>query len=414
MKGTANGLTIVRKRCFYTHPLSPDGRQVKMHSSVSNAGRRPRRERVRFSRPAGAALLCVFVWLIALGCSKEPPAAPKVAPVPVAVGHVKQVKTLRTVPVSGSVVSPYEPTRIAFLVSGKVREAFFREGEYVRRGALMATLDPSDYRFAADAATAAVRRARVAAERAGDEYDRMAFLFERKSLARNDYEKFKAARDAAVLQLDQAVAAEKEQKKRLADTRLHAPVDGFVSMRRVEPGQSVAAGNPAFEIVRLDPVEIRVGVPETDIHRVAVGQKAVVTLPAMPDQTFEGTVRIINISADARTRTYMTRIAIPNPQHLLRLGMVAEVRIVEDGEREVMTLPVETIVRDPQGATRVFVYYPDQKRVYAKRVTVGALIQDAVEIRAGLDGDEAVVLAGQDRLRDGITVRVVDPADAAQ
>ncbi|BBO82279.1 RND transporter MFP subunit [Desulfosarcina ovata subsp. sediminis] len=358
----------------------------------------------------GGFLFCLFVGLIAAGCSGDAPANPNVASVPIAIGDVGHVKTLRIVPVSGTVVSPYEPTRVAFLVAGKVQESFFREGEFVRKGALMATLDPSAYRFAVDAATAAVRQARVAADRAGNEYERMAFLFERKSLARNDFEKFKAARDAAVLQLDQAVAAARVEKKRLADARLDAPVGGYVSRRLVEPGQSVAAGMPVFEIVRLDPVEILVGVPETDIHRVAVGQKTVVTLPAMPETTFEGTVRIINISADAGTRTYMTRISVPNPQHLMRLGMVAEAEIIGGGQRDAMTLPVDAIVRDPQGATQVFVYYPDQKRVYAKRVAVGALIGDGVEIMDGLSGDEAIVVAGQDRLRDGVPVSVVTGA----
>ncbi|WP_157068144.1 efflux RND transporter periplasmic adaptor subunit, partial [Desulfosarcina cetonica] len=186
-----------------------------------------------------------------------------------------------------------------------------------------------------------------------------------------------------------------------------APVSGYVSKRLVEPGQSVAAGMPAFEIVRLDPVEILVGVPETDIHRVTVGQKATVALPALPDQTFEGAVRIINISADPGTRTYMTRISIPNPRHLMRLGMVAEADIIGEGQREAATLPVDAIVRDPQGATQVFVYYPAKNQVYAKRVTVGALIGKDVEITAGLVGDEAVVVAGQDRLRDGSPVSIV-------
>ncbi|GAB6906537.1 Efflux transporter, RND family, MFP subunit [Desulfosarcina cetonica] len=373
-------------------------------SFVSNAGRQSGRARVSRFR----LLASTFCFVLAItGCSGDASTVEPPAPVPIAIGSVRHVKTLPRVPVSGTVVSPYEPTRIAFLVAGKVRDALFREGAYVQKGELMADLDPSDYRFAVEGAAAAVRQARVAAQRARGEYDRMAFLFERKSLARNDFEKFKAAAEVADQQLAQAVAAEKEQKKRLTDTRLVAPVSGYVSKRLVEPGQSVAAGMPAFEIVRLDPVEILVGVPETDIHRVTVGQKATVALPALPDQTFEGAVRIINISADPGTRTYMTRISIPNPRHLMRLGMVAEADIIGEGQREAATLPVDAIVRDPQGATQVFVYYPAKNQVYAKRVTVGALIGKDVEITAGLVGDEAVVVAGQDRLRDGSPVSIV-------
>jgi multidrug efflux pump subunit AcrA (membrane-fusion protein) len=72
-----------------------------------------------------------------------------------------------------------------------------------------------------------------------------------------------------------------------------------------------------------------------------------------------------------------------------------------------MTLPAETILRDPQGATIVFVYYPEQQRVYSKRVETGAVYGREIEIRSGLSGDEAIVFAGQEKLRDGAVVSLV-------
>jgi RND family efflux transporter MFP subunit len=131
-----------------------------------------------------------------------------------------------------------------------------------------------------------------------------------------------------------------------------------------------------------------------------------VTLPALPEESFEGSVRVINISADPGTRTFMTRITIPNPKHTLRIGMVAEARIRGDLTIKMLTLPIEAIVRDPQGATMVYVYFPDQKRVYARRVETGGLYGRAIEIKRGIRGDDFVVLAGQERLRDGVAVSV--------
>ena len=69
---------------------------------------------------------------------------------------------------------------------------------------------------------------------------------------------------------------------------------------------------------------------------------------------------------------YMARIRVPNPQARLLVGMIAEARIVGDGQIDVLTLPGTSIVRDPQGATQVYVYFPNEKRVYARRVTVTA------------------------------------------
>ena len=105
----------------------------------------------------------------------------------------------------------------------------------------------------------------------------------------------------------------------------------------------------------------------------------------------------------------MTRIRVPNPGHVLRIGMVAEAKIVGDQKISMMTLPGEAIVRDDQGATMVFVYFPDQRRVYSKRVKIGAFRGIEVEIKEGLSGNESIVIAGQDHLRDGMPVTIATP-----
>jgi RND family efflux transporter MFP subunit len=185
-------------------------------------------------------------------------------------------------------------------------------------------------------------------------------------------------------------------------------MDGFVANRSIEVGDMASAGRPVFQIVQLDPVEISVGVPETDIHLVRTGQTATVQIPALPGDTFQGVVRVINVAADPSTRTYMVRIAVPNPRHALRLGMIAEARIRGDRQLDLMTVPGDAIVHDPQGASTVFVYFPDQGRVYSRRVELGTVYDTEVEIKNGLSGAELLVLAGQGKLRDGSAVSVVE------
>jgi RND family efflux transporter MFP subunit len=236
----------------------------------------------------------------------------------------------------------------------------------------------------------------------------MKMLYDSKSLAPNDYEKYKASYESSREQYEQAVTSEKIARKRLADTELFSPVNGFISKRSIEAGDTASQGHPVFEIVNLDTVEVSVGVPETDVHLVRVGQKAAITIPALPGQSFNGVVRLVNISADTSTRTFMTRIRIPNPKHTLQIGMVAEARIRGDKIVKMLIAPIDAIVRDPQGATMVYVYYPDQKRVYAKRVEIGALREKDVQIRGGLSGDEWIVLAGQTKLRDGSLVSATE------
>ena len=347
----------------------------------------------------------VLILFVLTSCSQGKNAEqPSAKPTPVKTGKVRHVEEREFVSVSGTVVTPDAPVPVAFLVSGKVIEVVPREGDYVEKGQFLAAIDPLDYKLLLQAASAQAGQAKVALDRSKDEYARMKFLYDSKSLAGNDFEKYKAAYLSAKQQVDQAIANEKLAQKRLGDASLYAPAAGFISKRAIEPGQTASSGNPVFEIVKLDPVEINVGVPETDIHLVRVGQSASVTIPALPTESFEGKVRVINVSADPNTRTYMTRIVVPNPAHILRVGMVAEARIEADRTVHLMTLPVETILRDPQGATIVFVYYPEQQRVYAKRVETGVVYGREIAIKSGLSGDEAVVFAGQERLRDGTVV----------
>ncbi len=366
------------------------------------------------SRSLPSLILIFSISIFVLSCSPGTKQESKIEPVSVVIGNVHHGEYNQTIFVSGSVVSPDAPSTLTFLVPGKVVFVGPREGDYVKKGQKIAEVDPLDYRLGAAAAAAELDKAKVGLRRAEEEYGRMKRLYDSKSLAPNDFEKFQASLDAAKEQVRQAKANDGLAKKRLSDATLVAPIDGYVDMRGIEPGETAAPGKPVFRIVRLDPIEVNVGVPETDLHLVRVGQKAVVTLPALPGQSFEGKIRIINVGADPGTRTYMARIVLPNPKHVLKVGMVAEARIAGDKMISAMTIPGRAIVRDPQGATIVFVYYPDQQRVYSKRVKAGAFSGDEIEIMEGLSGDESIVLAGQDRLRDGVPVTITTQPSVSQ
>jgi multidrug efflux pump subunit AcrA (membrane-fusion protein) len=390
-----------------------------------------------------AGLLLV---LALCACSSQPAAAPAAVPVAVTVGRARQMRAAATVAVSGSVVSPDNPSSLAFLVAGKVIRVGPREGDFVRRGQVLAVIDPTDYAFGVNAASAQaamaraqlekaespvrpelLEQARVGYERARDEYQRMKQLYEAKALPPNDFDKFKAGYEAARQQYeqakaggqkedraqaraayDQASAGEKVARKKLSDATLVSPIDGYVAARAVEVGDVAAPGRPVFQIVQLDPVEVNVGVPETDIHLVRIGQTAAVQAPAIPGGAFQGVVRAINVAADPSTRTYMVRIRVPNPKHVLRIGMIAEAQIRGDSQLDLLTLPGDAIVRDAQGATIVYAYYPDQKRVHARRVEVGTVYGREIEIRKGVTLEDRLVLGGQNKLRDGTLVEAAD------
>jgi RND family efflux transporter MFP subunit len=213
-------------------------------------------------------------------------------------------------------------------------------------------------------------------------------------------------RNATLAQALAARAQASEESKRLGDTRLLAPITGNISMRRVDPGQTVAAGTPVLSIVNLNPAKVRVGVPEAEIGKVTRGAGAEVSLPSLGGRCFNGRVEIIGVSAEAASRTYAVKIVVPNPGPVLLAGMVAEARIFGSAKARVLTIPGESIVRDPQGAANVYVYYPERRRVYARRIEVGPPMGEEVEIHSGLSAGDQIVVAGQQKLREGTPVEI--------
>jgi RND family efflux transporter MFP subunit len=198
-----------------------------------------------------------------------------------------------------------------------------------------------------------------------------------------------------------------EASKRLSDTRLVAPVAGFVGMKRIDVGNSVGSGTPVISVLDLDPVKVRVGIPESEIGKVREGARAVVTIPALDGRPFEGKVEAVGVAADPSSRTYTVKIAVPNKDHLLRAGMVAEARIYSDVQTNTLTVPGDAIVHDARGLTQVFILDAVRNRVYARRVEPGELVGNEIEIRTGIAATDRIVIAGQQNVREGSPATVV-------
>ncbi len=393
------------------------------------------------------ALITLALLATLTSCRQKVQANSEQTTVPVQVRTPAVVERAESVSASGSVEGS-ETADVAFLVGGKVARVLVEEGQHVTKGQLLAEIEPTDYRNAFNAATgqkeatqavaqradAGLRKqelgqARIDFEHAEDEYKRMKFLVERKSLPPNDFQRYEAAykdareryemalegtrkedRASAEAQARAAAAQASEERKRLDDTRLLAPISGNISKRSIDPGQTVAAGTAVFSIVDLNPAKVRVGVPEAEIAKVKLGAKATIMLPSLAGRQFEGRVGIIGVAAEPASRTYTVKIIVPNPGPVLLAGMVAEAQIFGRATIHALTIPGEAIVHDPQGAPTVFVYFPNGKRVYAHTIEVGPPVGTEVEIRAGLRGDEQVVVAGQQKLREGMLVEIAGGA----
>lgn len=395
------------------------------------------RDVIRFLAVIGAA-----VSLLA-GCVRNPKVAAD-QPVPVELRAPHRLNEPSSVSASGSVEANVT-AQTAFQVGGRVARVSAEEGQFVRQGQVLAELDCSDYRngyeAAAGEASAAeatalqakngvraqeLEQARVDFERAKDQYDRNKYLFDHQSLPAIDFhqieaaylvsqQRYEMAREGARVEEKQATQAQvhaangqlSEAKKHIADCQLRAPITGFVGMRHVNVGDTVSAGYAVFSVLDLDPVKVRVGIPEAEIGKVHDGKRAVVTIPSLDNRQFEGKVEAVGYFADSVSRTFTTKIAIPNPSHVLRAGMISEARVYDTKMVDALTVPAITVVRDLRGLPFVYVYDATRERVFARHVEVGQLIGNEVEINSGLRPEEQIVVGGQQNVHEGSLVRIV-------
>ena len=346
-----------------------------------------------------AQAFAVLVAAVASACVRTADSAPSDAADRTVVRVLAQTITRSTrawSTTASGIVNANTSVDVAFQVPGKVVSVGPEEGQSVRAGETIAALDPAEYRFA-------VEQASAQSERMANDRDRNRPLLAAGSIAPADMDQLESG-------ARQSAAAADLAKKHLADTHLSAPLSGMIARRAIEVGATVAPGQAVYTIVALDPVRVRVGVPESDIGHITEGMPAAVRIPAL-DTSFAGRVSLIGVAADPTTRSYTVEITVPNPARRLRAGMVAEASITSTAMKamtSVIVVPAAAVLHDgaANGATFVYVLDRDGARAESRRVTIGMAHGDSLEITSGLAANDRVVIAGQQRLRSGAHVSV--------
>jgi RND family efflux transporter MFP subunit len=378
-------------------------------------------------------VLAVAVAVAGAGCQREAPAArgpnggtlPEPRAVHVAAAEARRLP--RTVVVTGTLAADEEVVA-AFKVAGRVSELAVDLGSPVRKGQLLARLDPTDARLRAAQAEAALRQVRAGLgltpdgtddavelektalvreagavlEEARRNRDRMAHLWENEYIARAEY-------DAAVARLlvaegryqaaveeirnRQELLAERRSglalaRQQLADTVLSAPIDGAVRERKVAVGEYLAAGAPVVGLVKLHPLRLRVSVPERDAPAIRVGQAVRVRLEG-DAADHVGRVARLSPAIQEQNRTLAVEAEVANPDGRLRPGAFARAEIVVEADRLAVLVPASSVVTFA-GLEKVF-GVRDGKAV-EKRIRTGRRAGDRVEVLEGLSAGDAVVV----------------------
>ncbi|WP_137152981.1 efflux RND transporter periplasmic adaptor subunit [Devosia sp. FKR38] len=352
-------------------------------------------------------------------------AEPKAATAPTTVA-VKRGSIEQTVLASG-VLEANSLVSVGAEVSGRIEALHVALGQSIKKGDLIAEIDSLDQENAVKTAQAVL--AGIKAQKRSQEatlvkataaLERSKQLNANSLVSQTDLDTAQAAVDSASAQIDQldAQVAQAElsvesAELNLARTKIVAPSDGTVVALLVEQGQTVNANSTSPTIVKiadLDTMVIKAEISEADVVRVAAGQRVYFTILGEPDVQIDAKLREVepaptSINSDTASNDaavyYNGLFDVPNPDHKLRISMTAQVTIVLDEAKDVLTLSSALVTqKNPRGETMVMVYDPASQTVSPRKIEVGLNNNVLAEITSGLnEGDE--VVSGSSSARAG-------------
>lgn len=394
--------------------LKPEWAQSKRdkdNAARVAAGLPPRRRRWPWIVLA-LVILAVVAGVVII--SRQPPPEPVDEAVAEPIKQLNQAEittveptTLaETVRVTGS-LAPQRQTQLSSQVFARVVAVLARAGDAVSSGDVLVQLDTDSLQVQLDQATSTAEATRAQLALAESQLARTRDLIERGVTATSGLEQAQSSADALRANLAALEAQVAAAQIDMQNATVRAPMDGVVSERTVEPGQTVQQGTALLTIVDLDPIELQGSSPIGASAEIEPGQTVAVTVEGLPDRVFEGTVSRVNPVAAAGTRTIPVYITLANEDGALRGGMFATAHITVTETPDALSVPATALREDAEG-------------VYVLKVENGEAVRQAIEqgeawnrgrvieVVSGLEAGDIVVSAPLTELQPGDKVEMVE------
>lgn len=317
----------------------------------------------------------------------------KEKPVPVEIA-LSQRGPIEAVYSGSTALEPENEAAIVAKVTGIVEKIMVEEGDTVKAGTVLAQIESEQYRLRAE-------QARTSMVKLEKEYKRSQSLQSENIISkesfdriRYDYENQKAVYDLANYELTQ--------------TRITAPIDGIVTLRKIKVGNQIQLGQDLFHIADFSPILGVLHVPEKELGRMKIGQTATLIADVLPDKTFKGFIKLINPVVNAQTGTVKITLEINDGEAMLRPGMFARVHIVTDTREQALLIPRDSLISED---TERYVFMMEEKdglaTVRKRVVETGFANTQSVEVISGLEEKAPVVTIGHSTLKDGSLIEVI-------
>lgn len=399
--------------------------------------------RTNVSNRDGAASWLILPIFFLAGCNRQPAVQAKQDsdPIPVRTAPVVLKQLQRDVESVGTMF-PFEEVTISSEIDGRVVEVGADLGDKVARDQVLVRVSDEEQKYLLtqnDAQlrqslerlglknetdrirdikdTPEVRRAQADLTDAEQRFGRARELMQQGIGSRQDFDQMQTryqAMQAAyettlnqtrnlVQEVERTRAVVDLQRKKLRDTAIRAPAAAHVKERLVNVGQFLRPNTPVFTLVKIDPIRLRIEVPERMAPWIKTGQMADVSVEAFPERPFRGKIWRISPTVEQTKRTFVVEALIDNPDGVLKPGSYAKARVRTNKVDSIKLIPTRS-VNYIFGSNKVFVVKGDS--VVAREVKLGDRFGEDVEIADGVQPGEQVATTQIARLDTGVKVRV--------
>ena len=288
------------------------------------------------------------------------------------------------------VVMPWIELKVLCEVRGKVIHKKVEEGSKVRKGHIIAILDSRDYQNAFQSSKASYDAALSSLNRLKELYNKRLSTRSQLDNATAEVENFKAAMDNAALNLERC--------------KVRAPISGIINHLYFERGKYLNASDPVADIIQINKVKVRVGIPESDVDAVRKLKHFNVKIDALGGKIFKGTTNFLSNTADDYARLYNLDLMLKNKNNEIMPDMFARVEIVKKEVLDGISVPLYSVIsRDNEH----IVFVEEQGIVGLRHVELGMQEAWKIEVTKGLKQGEHVVVVGQRSINEGQKINVV-------
>ena len=346
--------------------------------------------------------------LLLTGCDK--PAPPEAPPRPALVNVVGERSAASTMALVGEVRPRYESSQ-GFRIDGKIIERKVEVGSLVKKGQLIARLDPADSHLNVAAAQATVTAAEAESALALAELNRQRQLYAKKFISASALDVREAQYKTANARLAQVKAQAYVSDNQAQYTQLTADRDGVVTYIHAEPGQVIESGEVIVKVADTRSIDVLVAVPESRMAEVKLNAPVTIRLWSDREKSYTGVVREMSPAAESATRVFNVRVTVTQPDAALKLGITAGVKFtLGDSQSAAGYLIPSKALTEINGKTLVWVVDANNK-VQPRSVVAGPFREDGVLITEGLQAGEKIAIAGVHTLvKDQLVKPVIEAA----